>query len=71
MVRCNMSNNRDQIEFYRAKADQCVAVAQTCPATSGKLALLEMARVWLRLAEQGAKNDQTTLVYQTPMPGES
>ena len=64
MVRRTMSKT----EFYRAHAAQCIAVAQTCPHTEGKLALLEMARAWLLLAEQGAKNGRTTLVYEPPMP---
>jgi hypothetical protein len=29
-----------------------------------------MASAWLALAEQGVKNSQTTLVYETPTPGQ-
>jgi hypothetical protein len=68
MVRRTMSSNRGQIEFYRANAAQCIAVAQRTSDTSSKLALLEMARAWLLLAEQGEKNGETTLVYETPPP---
>jgi hypothetical protein len=68
MVRRTMSSNRGQIEFYRANAAQCIAVAQRTSDTSSKLALLEMARAWLLLAEQGEKNGETTLVYETPHP---
>jgi hypothetical protein len=35
-----------------------------------KFVLLDMARAWLALAEQGVKNSQTTLVYETPTPGQ-
>jgi hypothetical protein len=33
-----------------------------------KLLLLDMATAWLALAEQSLKNNQTTLVYETPTP---
>lgn len=56
-----------QIEVYRRYAAQCVAVAQTCPDTEGKLVLLEMARGWLLLAKQAAQNGETTLLYETPV----
>ena len=63
-----MNKGDDHIEDYRARAAQCIAVAQTCPDTAGKLALLEMARAWLLLAEQGVKNAQASLVDGTPVP---
>lgn len=63
-----MNNGDDHIGDYRARAAQCIAVAQTCPETAGKLALLEMARAWLLLAEQGVKNGQMALVDGTPIP---
>jgi hypothetical protein len=56
-----------QIDVYRRYATQCVAVAQTCPDTEGKLVLLEMARGWLLLAKQAAQNSQTMLVNETPV----
>ncbi len=62
-----MSGNQSQTEIYRKHAAQCIAVAQTCPDTSGKLALLEMARAWLLLAEQASKNHETTLVSEPPV----
>ena len=68
MVRRSMSSNQHQIDLYRERASQCISVAQRTAETRSKLVLLEMARAWLLLAEQGAKNGQTTLVYETPMP---
>jgi hypothetical protein len=67
-MRRTMSNGNDQIERYRARAAQCIAVAQTCPDTAGNLSQLEMARAWLLLAERAAKHGQSTLVYETPIP---
>ncbi len=62
----SMSRNPSQAEIYRRHAAQCIAVAQTCPDTSGKLTLLEMARAWPLLAEQASKTDETTPVSEAP-----
>jgi len=35
---------------------------------SAKLSLLDMAQSWLKLAEQAAKNRETVLACETPMP---
>lgn len=63
-----MASNDGDIEVYRTRAAQCISLAQEMPATEPKIALLDMARAWLLLAEQAAKNGQTTLVYETPTP---
>jgi hypothetical protein len=34
-----------------------------------KLFLLDMAQAWMLLAEQALKNNETTLVYETPPRG--
>jgi hypothetical protein len=41
-------------------------MAEDCSDSAYRLALLERAQVWLRLAEQAEKNSQTDLVYETP-----
>jgi hypothetical protein len=53
---------------YRAQAATCVQLAQKTDDPEIKLGLLDMARAWLALATQSAKNRQTTLVYETPEP---
>jgi len=57
-----------QIEIYRSHAGVCFWLAQKTDDRDSKLILLDMARAWLALAEQGEKNRQTTLVYETPEP---
>ena len=56
------------VEHYRQHAAQCIEISKQLPNTSGRLALLDMAQSWLALAEQAAKNAETVLVYETPIP---
>jgi hypothetical protein len=60
--------NFNTIEEYRANAAKCIGLAQNTPDIQSKLALLEMARGWLLLADQATKNSQTTVVYEPPVP---
>ena len=55
-------------DVYRVHAAQCIQLAQKTDDPDAKLALLDMARSWLALANQNDKNSQTTLVYETPEP---
>ena len=57
-----------QIEVYRIYAGVCLWLAQRTGDRETKLILIDMARAWQALAEQGEKNRRTTLVYQTPEP---
>jgi hypothetical protein len=58
-----------QSDIYRAHAARCIKVAQKLDDAESRLDLLNMARAWLALAEQGDKNSrQETLVYETPQP---
>ena len=57
-----------QVEVYRIHAGVCVWLAQKTDDRETKLVLLDMARAWIALAEQGERNRQTTLVYETPEP---
>jgi hypothetical protein len=52
---------------YRLNATKCVEVAQRSSDPETKLALIDMARAWLTLAEQAVKNSETVLVYETPV----
>jgi hypothetical protein len=56
------------VERHRQYAAHCIEIAKQLPNTSGKLVLLDMAQSWLALAEQAAKNAETVLVYETPIP---
>jgi hypothetical protein len=49
-------------------AAACLEIARNADDREGKIALLDMARAWLALADQHDKNSQTTLVYETPEP---
>jgi hypothetical protein len=55
-------------DVYRVHAAQCIQLAQKTDDPDAKLALLDMARSWLALANQNDKNSQTTLVHETPEP---
>jgi hypothetical protein len=57
-----------KIEGNRTHAGVCLWLAQRTSDRETKLILLDMARAWVALAEQGEKNRQTTLVYETPEP---
>ena len=54
-------------ELYRANAAECLVMASSMTDPDSRASLLEMARKWLRLAEQAEKNLRTDLVYETPL----
>lgn len=47
-------------------AAQCVLVAEQTNDPAVRLGLLEMAQVWIELADLAEKNSRTDLVYETP-----
>jgi hypothetical protein len=53
-------------EDYRLHAAQCLKLAAESTGQSSRVALLDMARAWMRLAEQAEKNSTLDLVYETP-----
>jgi len=53
-------------EAYRRRAAGCILIAEESTNSSHRLALMEMAHAWFRLAEQADKNGRTDLVYETP-----
>jgi hypothetical protein len=55
-------------ELYRANAKSCAELARKVVEAESRIALLDMARAWLALAEQAEKNSATTSVYETPEP---
>jgi hypothetical protein len=59
-----MTNSK--IDQYRSHAAKCISVAQNTPDIQSKLKLLEMARGWLLLADQGLKNSRTSAAYAPP-----
>jgi hypothetical protein len=56
---------------YRAYAAECMRLASTAGNEKDRLALIDMAQIWFRLAEQTEKNSQADLVYETPPPPHS
>jgi hypothetical protein len=58
-------------ETYREYAARCLELAYTTTDERGKFALIDMARAWMRLAEQAEKNSQLDLSYETPPPKKS
>ena len=61
-------SNGGQVGMYRIHAGACIKLAQKTEDSESKLLLLDMARAWLNLADQGERYGQTTLVYETPEP---
>jgi hypothetical protein len=51
---------------YRRHALDCLRLASEMSDPGGRLALLEMAQSWARLAEQADKNSRADPVYETP-----
>ena len=45
-------------EAYKAHAAECLEIARTTGNREGKIALLDIARAWLALAEQHDKNSR-------------
>jgi len=58
------------VACYRLYAANCIEIGQSLE-PARKLALLRIAQAWLDLADQVAKNSETTLVYETPTPREA
>jgi hypothetical protein len=52
---------------YADFAADCVLLAGQPTDPMSKLRLLDMAAVWLRLADQAEKNGQTDRVYETQL----
>jgi hypothetical protein len=58
-----------RVEWYRLHVARCLSVAQNTTDSEAKIALLDMARAWLLLAEQNEKNDHTEMpVYEVLEP---
>jgi hypothetical protein len=53
-------------ETYRHNAAKCLEMADKTSDVAIRIALVDMAHVWLRLAEQAEKNSHLDLVYETP-----
>jgi hypothetical protein len=53
-------------EAYRHNAAKCLELADKTSDVTLRLGLIDMAHVWLRLAEQAEKNSHLDLVYETP-----
>jgi hypothetical protein len=51
---------------YRYNAAKCLEMADKTSDVALRLGLIDMAHVWLRLAEQAEKNSHLDLVYETP-----
>jgi len=51
--------------MYKVHAAACLEIARNADDREGKIALHDMARAWLVLAEQHYKSSRTALVYET------
>ena len=50
---------------YRVRAKLCLDIARDLD-SSRKVILLQMAQVWLRLADQADRNRKNDVTYETP-----
>jgi hypothetical protein len=57
-------------EMYKVHAAACLEIARNADDREGKIALLDLARAWLALAEQHDKSSRTTLLYETMTPSQ-
>jgi hypothetical protein len=51
---------------YRARAHDCVRIAQESTNPLHRVSLLEMAQAWMLLHEQAEKNSQADIAYEPP-----
>jgi hypothetical protein len=56
----------DDVQRYLTRARCCVEIASTMSDVQQRLILLEMAQVWMRLANQSGANESTGLSNETP-----
>ena len=56
----------ESVDRYRAYASDCLRLGGTISDPTYKAVLLDMARAWVRLAEQAEKNSHLDLVYEPP-----
>ena len=59
---------RDEVDTYRGHAAHCLQLACGIADLSRRVALIEIAQVWLDLADQAEKNAATDVVYAPPQP---
>ena len=55
-------------EEYQRRAAGCILIAEETTDLASRLQLMEMAKAWLRLAEQAEKNSHADFVSEPPMP---
>jgi hypothetical protein len=56
----------ESVDRYREYASDCLRLGGTISDPTSKAVLLDMARAWVRLAEQAEKNSHLDLVYEPP-----
>jgi hypothetical protein len=59
-----MSDNKSPVARYRHRARECLEIAPTIQDQDARAALIDMARVWLRLAATYA--NATTSLFPAP-----
>jgi hypothetical protein len=58
--------DEDDVQRYLTRARCCVEIAGTMSDVQQRLILLDMAQVWIRLANQSGTNESTDLSHETP-----
>jgi hypothetical protein len=58
--------DEDVVQKYLTRARCCVEIATTMSDVQQRLILLDMAQVWMRLANQAGTNESTDLTPDTP-----
>jgi hypothetical protein len=57
--------DEDDVQKYLTRARCCVEIAGTMSDVQQRLILLDMAQVWIRLANQSGANESTDLLRET------
>ena len=55
-----------KLDSYRRAASDCLQLAEVTRDPKSRLVLVQIAQMWLDLADQAVKNRQADLVCETP-----
>jgi hypothetical protein len=58
-----MTDKSDEAQEYRRRAEELVETASTLGDPKNKVLVLEMARTWIKLAENAGRKRTTSVIY--------
>ena len=66
-----MTDKSDEAQEYRRRAEELVETASTLGDPKNKVLVLEMARTWIKLAENAGRKRTTSVIYDATGPRSS